>query len=139
MTTYAQPNAGKATGEDRDGGLRLALKLDAVVSGLFGALLLAGGPVIDDLLGARLALLWSVGLFTVAYGVFVWSVASGANVSRRAAESVMVGNLLWVAGSVAVVAAGWLSLTALGTAFVLAQAATVALLAGLQFFGLRRG
>jgi len=48
-----------------------------------------------------------------------------------------VGNVLWVLGRVVGVAAGWFSLTALGTAFFLAQAAAVAFLAGLQFFGLR--
>ena len=86
---------------------------------------------------ALIALLWPVGLFTIAYGAVLWTVASGADISRRDAWSVVVGNVLWVLGSVVVVAAGWFSLTALGTEFFLAQAAAVAFLAGLQFFGLR--
>ncbi len=138
MTAYAQSNLRASPGEDRHRRLRLALKLDAAVSGAFGVLILAAGSMIEDMLGAPLALLWSAGLFTVVYAVFVWTAASGAGVSRPAAWSVVAGNLLWVLGSVVVVAAGWFPLTALGTAFVLAQAAVVALLADLQFFGLRR-
>lgn len=48
-------------------------------------------------------------------------------------------NLVWVLGSVALVVAGWLSLTALGVAFVLVQGAAVALFVVLQFLGLRLG
>ncbi|MDQ3222974.1 MAG: hypothetical protein M3Q75_05805 [Gemmatimonadota bacterium] len=47
-------------------------------------------------------------------------------------------NLVWVLGSVALVVAGRFPLTVLGLAFVLAQAAAVALFAALQFLGLRR-
>jgi hypothetical protein len=51
---------------------------------------------------------------------------------------VVATNLVWVADSVALVATAWFPLTALGAAFVLAQAAAVFLFADLQFLGLRR-
>ena len=47
-------------------------------------------------------------------------------------------NLLWVVGSVGLVAAGWLPLTVLGTVFVLAQAVGVLSFVALQMLGLRR-
>jgi hypothetical protein len=53
-------------------------------------------------------------------------------------RAVIVLNLLWVVGSVALLAGGWVSLTAPGVGLVLAQAAAVALLAGSQLVGLRR-
>ena len=52
--------------------------------------------------------------------------------------AIIAFNLAWVVGSVVLVAAGWFELTVLGTAFVLLQAAAVALFACLEFVGLRR-
>lgn len=128
----------QSNGEHRGRLLRLALKLDAVASGGLGVLSLAAAPLLENLLGTPPALLWPVGLFLVGYAAAIWIAASRPNVSRPTAWAVVVLNLLWVVGSVVAVAAGWLTLTILGTAFVLAQAAAVALFADLQFLGLRR-
>lgn len=119
--------------------LRLALKLDAVASGAFGVLSLAAGPLLQNLLGTPFALLWAVGLFLMAFAASIWIVASRADVSATAVWTVIAINLLWVVASVAAVAGGWFPLTGLGIAFVLAQAAAVAMFADLQFLGLRRG
>jgi hypothetical protein len=51
---------------------------------------------------------------------------------------VVAGNLVWVGASILAVVAGWWSPTTLGTVFVVAQAAAVALFAELQLTGLRR-
>jgi uncharacterized protein YjeT (DUF2065 family) len=52
---------------------------------------------------------------------------------------VVIGlNALWVAASLALVAAGWLPLTTPGVAMTLAQAGAVAVLTELQVLGLRR-
>ena len=128
----------RAVGEDRFRPLRLALKLDALASGALGILSLTAGPVLVDVLGVPLAVLQAVGLFLVAFPAGLWIAASRPEVSRTTAWTAVAINLLWVVGSVAATAAGWLSLTGLGTAFVLVQAAAVALFVGLQFLGLRR-
>ena len=125
-------------GEEHGGLLRLALKLDALASGALGALSLAAGTVLDDLLGLPFALLMAVGLFLPAYAAFVWVVGTRRRVNRTAAWAVVAVNLVWVIDSVALVVAGWFPLSALGVAFVLAQAAAVFLFADLQFLGLRR-
>ncbi len=127
-----------AGGGEHGGLLRLALKLDAVASGVLGALSLAAGTVLDDLLGLPLALLVPVGLFLLAYAAFVWIVGTRRQISRTAAWAAVAVNLIWVADSIALVLAGGFPLSAVGTAFVLAQAAAVFLFADLQFLGLRR-
>lgn len=140
MTTHqTQPGLRSPAGEDFNGLLRLALKLDAVASGALGALLLVTATVLDDLLGIPLALLVPVGLFLLAYAAFVWIVGTRRRINRTAAWIVVALNLVWVADSVVVVLAGLFSLTGLGVAFVLAQAVAVLLFADLQFLGLRRG
>lgn len=145
MTTHqTRSGLGGSVGEDRGGFLRLVLKLDASATGAVGALmLLAAGAVVGDgrpfvlLLGIPLALLVSVGLFLIAFAAFVWIVGS-RRVSRPGAWAAVAINVAYAAGCVAVVVARWFSLSTLGVAFVLAQAAAVALFAVLQFVGLRR-
>jgi hypothetical protein len=77
MTTYQTwSEEGRAVDEDRNGLLRLVLKLDAVASGALGALSLAASPALDDLLGTPLALLVPVGAFLVAWAAALWVLAS---------------------------------------------------------------
>lgn len=123
---------------DRDRFLRLVLKLDAVATGAVGLLSVAAGSALDGRLGLPLALLLLVGLFLLAYAAFIWIIGSRPNVNRSATWTAVVINLAYVAGCVAVVAASPFSLTALGVAFVLVQAAAVALFAALQALGLCR-
>lgn len=131
-------NLQRLGGEEPGGLLRLALKLDAAASGALGVLALVASPVLADVLGAPVALLAPVGVFLTTFAASLWFAASRPNVSRSAARGVVALNLLWVALSVVAVVAGWFSLTALGVAFFLVQAAAVVLFADVQFFGLRR-
>jgi len=117
--------------------MRLVLKLDAVATGAVGLLSVAAGPMLDDLLGIPLALLVPVGLFLVAYAA-IWIVATRRRVSRLAVWAAVAINLIYVVDCLVVVAASWVPLTALGTAFVLFQAAAVTLFAAAQFYALRK-
>lgn len=144
-THQTQSGLGRSVEEGRGGFPRLTLKLDAVATGAVGALmLLAAGTVVGDerpfvlLLGTPLALLVPVGLFLVAFAAFVWIVGTRRRVSRPGAWAAVVINVAYVVGCVVVIAAGWFPLSALGVAFVLAQAVAVALFAALQLLGLRR-
>ena len=138
MTTHqTRSGLGRFAGEGRDGLLRLALKLDAAATAAVGVLSLAAGPVLDGLLGTPLALLLPVRLFLLAYAASVWFVATRPRVNRTGAWAVIAVNLLYAVDCVVVVAAGWFPLTALGVAFVLFQAAAVALFAAAQFYALR--
>lgn len=146
MTTHqTKTSLGESIGKNRDGLLRLALKVDAAASGALGVLmLLTAGVVIGVqrpfmlLLGTPPALLVTVGLFLVAFAAFVWIIGTREKINRTSAWAVVGANLLWVLGSVALAVAGGFPLTALGVAFVLVQAVAVFLFAVLQFLGLRR-
>ena len=116
--------------------LRLALRLDAVVTGANGAAYLLAAPLLANLLGLPAGWLRGVGTFLLLFGVAVWAVA--ARPARTAVEAVVAANALWVAGSVAVVLAGLGSPTTIGAVWLVLQAAVVAAFAVLQAAGLRR-
>jgi hypothetical protein len=118
--------------------LRLALRLDAVASGALALLALAAAPLLDALLGVPAALLYPVGAGLLVWAAGLGLAAARPAVSRPVVRGVIALNVLWVAASAAAVLAGWLPLTALGTAFVAVQAIAVAAFADLQLVGLRR-
>jgi hypothetical protein len=136
-TNHVQAGISQPAGQDHSRLLRRSLLLDAVASGALGVLLVAAGPALDDLLGIPVAVLMAIGLVLVAYAASLWMIGARRHMPMPASWVVVVGNLLWVAASVLVVAAGWWTPTAAGTALVVAQAAAVALFAVLQFLGLR--
>lgn len=140
MTTrQSGPDLGTREQVDGTRALRAYLTLDALASGLLGVLLaVLGAAVLDDLLGLPAALLVPAGIFLVVFAGWLRYLATRPVVSTGAADVVIVVNALWVIASVVLVVAGWFSLTALGVAFVLVQAATVALFAAMQVGGLRR-
>jgi hypothetical protein len=120
------------------GVLRLALAGDAVATGATSALLLAARGLLDGLLGLPSFLLWMVGLFLAGYAAAVGYLASQPRINRGGVLAVIVLNLVWALDSVLVLMAGGYPVTALGTAFVLAQAVAVVLFADLQILGLKR-
>lgn len=138
MTQQATAPAGAVASGAGARMLRAFLKLDALASGLLGALLAAAGAVLAEVLGLPVALLVPAGLGLVAYAGWLWYVATRPTVPRGAAWAVILLNELWVVASVVVVVAGWFSLTALGTGFVLGQAVVVVGFAAGQFAALRR-
>jgi hypothetical protein len=117
--------------------LRRALLADAVASGGVGLLMIAGAVPLEGLLGIPAALLRGAGLFLVVYVAFVVYVGTRTTISATGAWTVVAANALWAAGSVLLLISGWIQATALGFAFVLAQALVVALLGGLEYSGLR--
>jgi hypothetical protein len=124
----------------RDGGrlLRLALRLDAAASGALGLLgVLAAAPLADPL-GVTAVALRGTGVFLVGYALALVLIAARPVIPRPAAWTVVAGNTVWVLSSVGAAVAGRDSLTTLGVAVVLAQAAAVAVFADLQWLGLRR-
>jgi hypothetical protein len=136
-TKRVQAGVSQPAGQDHSRLLRRSLQLDAVASGALGVLLVAAGPALGELLGIPVAVLVAVGLVLVAYAALLWILGTRRHLPTPASWAVVAGNLLWVAASVLVAAAAWWTPTAAGTAFVVVQAAAVALFAVLQFLGLR--
>jgi hypothetical protein len=112
------------------------LRLDAVVTGLFAVLLLAFGWALDELLGVSAAVITSVGAFLVIWAAYVAALAWRRTSSPGGVRTVVAVNIAWVLASLAFAATA--DLTGIGIAFVIAQAAAVALFAELQITGLRR-
>jgi hypothetical protein len=116
--------------------LRLALRLDAVVTGLNGAAYLLAASPLADLLGLPAGWLRGTGVFLLAYAAAVWLV--GIRPTPTAVRTVVAANALWAAGSVLVVLAGLGSPTTVGAVWLVLQALVVAAFAVLQAAGLRR-
>jgi hypothetical protein len=118
--------------------LRYALLADAVASGATGLLMIAGADALTGLLGLPVALTREAGLVLVPYVALVAFVGTREAISRAAVRVIIALNVLWVLGSVAVLFAAPIAPTALGYAFVIAQAVAVGVFAELQVIGLRR-
>ena len=124
--------ANQITALPRDAQLRLALKLDAVVTGANGAAYLALAGPLEDLLGVEASLLRPVGAFLLAFAAFVYVVATRPEVPRAGVTAVIEANVLWVIGSLAFVGIGVSSPEPAGSVWTVMQAVVVAGFAGLQ-------
>ena len=80
MSTMTMP--ARLAALPRDHQVRLALKLDAVVTGVNGAAYLVAAAPLGDLLGLSPALLRGVGAFLVAFAAGIWVAATRAKLSR---------------------------------------------------------
>jgi len=118
--------------------LRRALLLDAVASGATALLLIAGAGLLEGLLGLPAAMLRGAGLVLVPYVAFVVYAGTRDPISRPAVWTIIAANAAWAIASALLLVSGWVAPTALGYAFVIGQAAVVALLGELQYIGLRR-
>ena len=135
-------NATAATTNARagDGGALLvrSLRLDALASGAMGVLLAAGGWLLDGPLSAPAAFLVPLGVFLLAYASLLWVIARDARSARAIGGFVVAGNIVWVVATIVTLLADWLTLSGLGIAFALLQAAAVVVFVELQWIGLRR-
>ena len=118
--------------------LRLALKLDAVVTGANGAAYLAAAAPLSDLLGLSEALLRGAGAFLLAYAAVVWIVGTRPEIPRGPVYAIVGANAIWAVDSVVTAIAGWGDPTTAGTVWILLQAVVVAGFAELQLTGLRQ-
>jgi hypothetical protein len=116
---------------------RRALLLDAVASGATALLLVLAARLLADLLGLPTALLRYAGVILVPFVAFVAWVATRPAVLPPAVWTIIICNALWVVASVGLLVGNWVDPTALGYAFVIAQAVVVGLFAELQVVGLR--
>ena len=118
--------------------LRNALLADAVLSGATGLILaLAAGPL-STLLGLSVGLLREAGLFILPFAALAGWMRFRDRLARTSVFVLVVANALWALDSVLVLLLGWIEPTPLGEVFVVGQAVIVAVLAELQFIGLRR-
>jgi hypothetical protein len=117
---------------------RVALKLDAVVTGANGAAYLAAASVLDGPLGLPQSFLRATGAFLIVFAACVWFTATRPALNRNAVYAVVVLNALWVVDSIALVALGWYDPTTAGAIWVVLQALVVAGFAALQAYAVRQ-
>lgn len=118
--------------------LRRVLAVDAAATGATGLMLAIGGEPLAALLGLPAAMTREAGLFLVGCGLLIAWLASRPALRRAVVWGLIAVNLLWVVESVMILALKWVEPTGLGYAFVIAQAAAVAVIADLEFLALRR-
>lgn len=113
-------------------GIRRVLWLDAITGAGSALLSLAAPGLVSATLGlSPLLVQGAAGLVLVFVALVGWLLAQPV-LPRRGLRVLALGNAAWVLASVELVLAGP-GLTALGVAYVLAQAALVAVLATLQW------
>ena len=118
--------------------LRLVLIADAVATAATGVLLVAASVPLERWLQIPASLLFYSGLVLLPYAAFVAYLAGQPRVPRAAVWAVVVCNAAWAIDSVLLLATGWITPSAFGYAFVIAQAVVVLVFCELQFSGLRR-
>ncbi|KQP37529.1 hypothetical protein [Pseudorhodoferax sp. Leaf274] len=111
--------------------------VDAASCAATGALQVGATDALARLTGLPGGLLLGTGLFLLAYAAAAAAVASRASPPRTLVGLVAIGNFGWAAACAALLASGLYAVTALGMAWVVAQAVTVVLLAEAQWMGLR--
>lgn len=118
--------------------LRRVLFLDAASSAACGLLMSAGAGLLAPWLALPDVLLREAGLVLLPFAAFVAWVATRPAIPRSAVWVVIAANALWAIDSIVLPWTGWVEPSLFGKAFVVGQAAFVALMAELEFFGLRR-
>lgn len=121
---------------DRSTFLRRVLCVDAATCVATGALLSLESARLATLMGLPAGLLLWAGVALFPIAAFMLRTGLARDLSRPAVWVVIIGNAGWVAGSALLLLAT--APTGLGYAFVIAQAVVVALLAELEYAGLRR-
>ena len=123
--------------DSSDSLLRLAMRADATFTGLIGLIVAAAADPISSLTGLTSVQEYGLGAGFVLYGLAVFVLAALPNL-RRAGMGIAVANVVYTLAAIAVAAADWLPMTALGVAATLASGVYTAFFGYLQYLGVRR-
>lgn len=118
--------------------LRRVLLADSVISGTTGIALALTAGALEPVLGLPVALLRYAGVSLLPFAAFVLWVAKRDHLSRSMVQVVIGLNAAWVAASAGLLLSGQVTPSGIGYAFVIGQAVAVAVLADMQYVGLRR-
>ena len=118
--------------------LRNILAADAAVSGAAAILMIVGAPYLSPLLGLPSGLLFWAGVALIPFVALLIGTLRRQSVPRLILIDIIGINALWATASFGLLFSGLVTPNVLGIAFVAAQALAVAVLAELQFVGMRR-
>ena len=116
--------------------LQIVLAIDAVASGALGLLQTFAAPL-AQLLALPGALLFGSGVFLIAYAAVLVAMARSVALPQALVRVVMLGNLAWAIGCVALAALAS-GIAPLGVAYLGVQAVAVVAFAAMQGHGLQR-
>jgi TRAP-type C4-dicarboxylate transport system permease large subunit len=123
--------------DSTDSLLRFAMRADALITGVLGIVNVALAGWVAEISGTTLATEYAMGAFFIAYGIVVFGLAAMQSV-RKPGIAVIIANLLYTIGAVAVVLADVWPLTTTGVVLTLASGVYTLVFAELQYQGLRR-
>jgi hypothetical protein len=118
--------------------LREVLLADAVLCAATGLLLAVAAGFLESFLAVPAALSRGAGLFLLPWAAALLWLARIDGLPRGAVRGVIAVNAAWALASLAILVGGWIAPNALGIAFVAAQAVVVAIVAEVQWVGMRR-
>lgn len=125
------------TATTNDSFLRLAMRADAVISGLTGVGLVLLAPRVAEMSGTTSAVEYATGAFFIVFSLAVLAMAARPNV-RTWGLLLAVGNVLFTVATVVVVMADVWPLTTTGVALFLGTGVYTLVMADLQYLGVRR-
>ncbi|MDX1870517.1 hypothetical protein SBI67_00140 [Mycolicibacterium sp. 120266] len=124
------------TTRPRDGLLRYAMRLDAVLVGITGIPFVVAPGRLASLTGLPTAVELGLGIFFLAYGPTVYWLAGRERVCPGAIATI-TANALFTVGFIAVEVAGIWPLTGWGVALLLGGALYTLVIGSVQYAGLR--
>ena len=118
--------------------LRRALLFDAASCAALGLLLAVCAAPLGWWFHLPLPLLREAGLVLLAFAAFLAWACTRPLLPRLLVLAIIAGNALWALDSVLLLLPGWIAPNGLGASFILVQAIATALIAELEYVGLRR-
>jgi hypothetical protein len=118
--------------------LRRAIVGDAIITGAMAVLLVAAAGLLGSLLSLPESFLREVGIFLIVYAALVGFLGSRELMPKLFVVLVIGANALWAIDSIVLLFTSWVQPNMLGQAFVVMQAVAVAVIAELQYIGLKR-
>lgn len=118
--------------------LRRAILGDAIITGAMALLLATSARPLSWLLDLPETFLREVGLFLIVYAALVGVLGTRDRMHKVAVWAVIGMNAIWTIDSIALLFTGWVAPNMLGQAFIVMQATSVGVIAGLQYIGLKR-
>ena len=118
--------------------LRWVLLIDAATCAATGLLMMIGARALDQILGLPVELMRYAGFSLLPFAIFLVFLATRQLSSRYAIWAAILLNVLWTIDSFLILVTDWVTPTQVGYVFVVAQAEGVAVLAALEYVGVRR-
>jgi hypothetical protein len=113
------------------------MRADAVLTGVMGVVGLPLAGWLAHTSGTTKSFETAMSAFFIAYGVVVFGLSMLGSV-KTPGMVVVIGNVLYTVGAIALVVAGPFALTTLGVVFILASGVYTLAFAELQYQGWRR-